>query len=53
MSVLFFIYIVNFFHFLISAATGAAAPGYSGTVSATTARIILLDFHNKSSIMVF
>ena len=28
-----FIYIVKFFHFLISA-TGAAAPDYSGTVSA-------------------
>ena len=30
-----FIYIViTFFHFLVSAATGAAAPGCSGTVNA-------------------
>ena len=26
--------IVTFFHFLISAATGAAAPGWNGTVNA-------------------
>ena len=29
-----FIYIITFFPFLISAATGAAAPDYSGTVNA-------------------
>ena len=29
-----FIYIITFFYFWISAATGAAAPGCSGTVNA-------------------
>ena len=41
-----FIYIVIiFFHFLISAATGAAAPGCSGTVNAAD-QVGLLGFHN-------
>ena len=29
-----FIYIITFFHFLVSVATGAAVLGYTGTVTA-------------------
>ena len=39
-----FIYIITFFHFLIFAATGAAAPGCSGTVNAADL-VGLLGFH--------
>ena len=38
---------ITFFHFLISAATGAAAPGYIGSVNAAD-QVVLLDFHNAS-----
>ena len=33
-STIYSFIIVTFFHFLISAATGAAAPGWNGTVNA-------------------
>ena len=49
----FFIYIViKFFHSLISAATGAAAPGCSGTVNAGDYKVGLLGFHNAVCVVM-
>ena len=41
-----FIFVTTFFHFFISASTGASAPGCSGTVNAAYL-VGLLGFHNS------
>ena len=46
-----FIYIIPFFNFQISAATGAAAPGCSGTVNAAD-QVGLLGSHNVVSVVM-
>ena len=50
MNHLFIYIVITFFHYLISGATGAVAPGCSGTVNAAD-YVGLLGFHNAACVV--